>query len=133
MLPTHYRGRGLRSSLVESNTILHKQCCVLHAALCSYVQCCTSILGTKSGELYIQPTRFSEIPRKYRENTGTCYCADIRCFGIPTNTGIRFLESGTEKSLNNTSACHGPFVWAGQGRADLKIVTGRAGPRLLKM
>ena len=24
--------------------------------------------------------------------------------------------------------CHGPFVWAGPGRADLKMVTGRAGP-----
>ena len=27
-----------------------------------------------------------------------------------------------------TRACHWPFVWAGPGRADLKIVTGGAGP-----
>ena len=36
-------------------------------------------------------------------------------------------------TLKNTSACHGPFVWSGPGRADLKIVTGRARPKPLKM
>ena len=32
------------------------------------------------------------------------------------------------KNGNFTRACYGPFVWAGSGRADRKIVMGQAGP-----